>query len=91
MLPAHGVYSGSCTIDGKTYKAAVNLGPNPTFDEQASKLEVHLLDFTGDLYGRTIDVDFVSRIRDVVKFESVTQLLEQLRIDVERVRQASEK
>ncbi len=88
MLPTHGVYSGSCTIDGKTYKAAVNLGPNPTFDEQASKLEVHLLDFAGDLYGRTMDVDFVERLRDVIKFESATQLLEQLRLDVERVRRS---
>lgn len=88
MLPAQGVYAARCLVDGVEHAAAVNLGPNPTFAEQSQKFEMHLLDFTGDLYGQMIDVDFVSRIRDVVKFESANQLISQLHADLEYVRSA---
>ncbi len=86
VTPGHGVYAGRVSIGEKVYAAAVHIGPNPTFGENASKIEVHLLDFTGDLYGNTLAVDLLNRVRGVQKFASVDQLLSQLRDDVETVR-----
>ena len=86
LAPANGVYAATTTLDGQRWAAAVNIGPNPTFGESSRKIEVHLLDFSGDLYGRRIEVDFVKRIRDVRKFSSANELLAQLQDDVRAVR-----
>lgn len=86
LLPPDGVYAGVCTVDETTYPAAINLGSNPTFGESARKFEVHLLDFSGDLYGRTLDVDLLARVRDVVRFGSSDALKQQLKQDLEAVR-----
>ena len=86
LIPGHGVYAAVSTVGGTPYPAAVNIGPNPTFGEAAKKVEVHLVGYTGDLYDQNLDVDFVSRIRDVQKFASVDELVSQLRRDVELVR-----
>jgi len=86
LVPGNGVYAAIVTIDGQRYSAAVNVGPNPTFGENARKTEVHILDFQGDLYGRQLHVDFLSRVRDVVRFKSVDELLAQLKVDLDAVR-----
>ena len=86
LLPPDGVYAGTCDVGGKTYPAAINLGPNPTFGETARKFEAHLLGFAGDLYGQTLDVDLLARVRDVVRFESSDALKQQLNQDLESVR-----
>lgn len=91
LLPPNGVYAGVCRIQGTHYAAAINLGPNPTFGESARKFEVHLLDFQGDLYGRTLDVDLVARVRDVVRFGSSDALKQQLQIDLQTVRALANK
>jgi riboflavin kinase/FMN adenylyltransferase len=64
------------------FSGAANVGPNPTFGEQAQKVEIHLIDFDGDLYGQEIHVDFLSRLRDTKKFANVEALIEQMRSDV---------
>ena len=61
------------------FAAAINLGPNPTFGEQALKVEVHVLDREVALYGQPLEVEFVARLRDVVKFGSQEELVAQLR------------
>lgn len=86
LIPGHGVYVAVTRVGGMEYAAAVNVGPNPTFGESAKKVEVHLLDYAGDLYDQTLSVDFVSRLRDVQKFASVNELLEQLQRDIAAVR-----
>lgn len=86
LLPPDGVYAGVCSVRKKGYPAAINLGPNPTFGEGARKFEVHLLDFVGDLYGQTLDVDLLARVRDVVRFGSIDALKQQLNQDLEAVR-----
>ena len=86
LLPPDGVYAGRCTINGSVYPAAINLGPNPTFGEASRKFEAHLLGFAGDLYGQTLNVDFLARVRDVVRFESSDVLKQQLNQDLETVR-----
>ena len=68
------------------YAGAANIGPNPTFGEQVRKIEVHLLDFAGDLYGTTMTVEFVERLRGTTKFSGVDDLKEQLQKDILAVR-----
>ncbi len=86
LIPADGVYAVRAWWDKQSWPAAANVGPNPTFGEQARKVEVHLIDFNGDLYGQELSVDFLERLRETRPFRGVDELLAQLRIDVERAR-----
>lgn len=86
LLPAQGVYAGQAPLDGTLYAAAINIGPNPTFGEQAVKIEVHLLDHAAPLYGRTLEVDFLARLRDIRPFAGVEELKSQLAQDVAAAR-----
>ena len=86
VVPAAGVYAAVATFDDRRRPAAVHIGPNPTFTgSDRNKIEVHVLNFTGDLYGTEMTVEFVRKIRGVRKFDSVEALIEQLRRDVRRV------
>jgi riboflavin kinase/FMN adenylyltransferase len=64
----------------------VHIGPNPTFGEFASKVEIHVLDFDGSLYGTVLEVDFIDRIRGVQTFENVESLRTQLQQDIDFAR-----
>lgn len=86
LIPGEGIYAAVAHGDHGAYAAAVSLGPNVTFDETERKIEVYLLDFSGDLYGRTLSVDFVSRLRDIKRFDSTDALIHQMQADVEQVR-----
>ena len=83
------MYAAVVPVDGKRWRAVVNLGSRPTFQERERLLEVHLLEFDGDLYGRELAVDFIERLRDVKKFESVDELRQQIAQDVETARSAA--
>ena len=87
LLPANGVYAVRVECERGKFIGAGNIGPNPTFGEQARKIEIHLLDFQGDLYGQQLKVEFVSRLRETKKFASVDDLVKQMRHDVEQTRQ----
>jgi len=87
MLPADGVYAGRVTLDKSTYPAAVHLGPNPTFADGQRKLEVHILDFTGDLYRQSLSVDLLARVRDTMHFSDTAALQRQLNEDIAIVRE----
>ena len=79
MLPREGVYAvriGDC-------KGMANLGDAPTFGVDKPMLEVHLIDYKGDLYGETVTVEFLHRIRDIQRFDSASELQKQLKEDVE--------
>jgi riboflavin kinase / FMN adenylyltransferase len=89
LLPAAGVYAGRAWIGGEGLAAAINLGPNPTFGESALKVEVHVLDREVALYGQPLEVEFLTRLRDVVKFASREELVSQLRKDVEAARRVA--
>lgn len=86
-IPRDGVYAGRAIWRGTAYRAAINVGPNPTFAEQARKFEVHLLDFQGDLYGQSLAVEFVARLRETRPFASVDELRQQLQNDISDTRQ----
>jgi len=70
LIPADGVYSGRCTVDGQTYAAAVSIGTAPTFGKNDRQIEAHLIGFTGDLYGRTLELNFVDWLRCQRKFDA---------------------
>ncbi len=82
LLPGDGVYAGCGYIDGQCWPAAVNIGTNPTFDEETAKLEVHLVGFSGSRYGEMIDVQLLERLRDVRRFENAAELQSQIEVDV---------
>ena len=87
-IPLHGVYACEVELDGKCHAAAVNIGYRPTVTEEGEALlEAHLLDFSGDLYGRQLEVIFRHKIRDEEKYESLDVLKKQIALDVAQVRQ----
>jgi riboflavin kinase/FMN adenylyltransferase len=80
-----GVYETYCFIDGKKYKGVTNYGARPTFENENVVTETHFISYTGDLYGKTLEIKFVRWMRDVVKFASVDELIAQLEEDKRRV------
>ncbi len=88
ILPKDGVYAARGTVDGRAWPAAVNIGPNPTFGQNARKLEVHLIGYSGDCYGMMLNVEFIDRLRDVRPFAGVTELIAQVRHDIDEARKA---
>ena len=82
LLPGLGVYAGRAILPGQTWPVAINLGSNPTFGEQAVKVEVHLIGFAGSLYGQPMEVDFLSRLRDIRRFGGIDELKAQLGEDI---------
>lgn len=85
LLPEVGVYMGYTTIDGKRYRSVINVGNNPTFDADNITVESHILDFDGDIYGQTVVVEFLKYIRGEKKFKDVSDLVKQIKKDVEVV------
>jgi riboflavin kinase/FMN adenylyltransferase len=83
----HGIYAVRAHIDGTAHDAAAYLGTRPTFDDGMPVLEVFLFDFTGDLYGREIEVEFVDFIRGDRRFSSVEELVAQMDQDIAKARQ----
>ncbi|MGA4643046.1 bifunctional riboflavin kinase/FAD synthetase [Limisphaera sp. 4302-co] len=88
VLPPRGVYSGRCAVEGRVYRAALNVGWRPTVagENPVLRVEVHLLDFDGDLYGRELEVAVLEKLRDEQRFESLEALRRQIRADLERIR-----
>jgi riboflavin kinase / FMN adenylyltransferase len=82
----HGIYAVEVTIDAKRHGGVASFGTRPTFDDGAPLLEVFVFDFSGDLYGKTIEVDFVGFLRDERKFASPEALIAQMQCDTEKAR-----
>jgi riboflavin kinase / FMN adenylyltransferase len=84
LLPPHGVYATTMTIDGVVHPGMTNIGTRPTFGERDTTVETHVLGYKGDLYGRTVRLGFVLRLRDERKFEDVDALRAQIEADQRR-------
>ncbi|MEJ2411672.1 MAG: riboflavin biosynthesis protein RibF, partial [Anaerolineales bacterium] len=84
-----GVYACKAEIQGDTWKAVTNIGFRPTFGEdlESPRIEAHLLDFSGDLYGKQVRLSFVERLRDEKKFPEVSSLIAQIQRDINQTRQ----
>jgi len=87
VLPRPGVYAVKVRLDEQIFDGVMNIGFNPTFGTERISLEVHLLDFSADLYDRSLRVYFVERLREEMVFSSVDDLVCQIRRDVDRARQ----
>ena len=83
---ANGVYATKVEIDGREYVSMTNVGSKPTFNDFEKNVETHVIDFSGNLYGKDIKLKFFERLRDIKAFESVDKLREQLTIDEQRVK-----
>lgn len=86
MLPANGVYASHVHYGNHIYKAVTNLGNRPTFNGIRHTIEAHLLDFNGDLYGQTIQISFVERLRGERRFAGVDELVTQIGQDIIQAR-----
>jgi riboflavin kinase/FMN adenylyltransferase len=85
LIPPHGVYATTLTLDGVVHAALTNIGLNPTFGDAAiPTIETHVLRFDGDLYGRHVQLGFVQRLRDERRFEDVDALRAQIEADCRR-------
>jgi riboflavin kinase/FMN adenylyltransferase len=87
ITPGDGVYAGSAIVDGDEYPAAISIGAQPTFDGSTRTIEAFLLDVVGCFYDKMMTLGFTARLRDQIRFESAEALTEQMRKDVERVRE----
>lgn len=87
-FPRRGVYACFVELEGAHHWGVTNVGVRPTFDEEPPRpiVEAHILDFDQDLYGRTVRVLFVERLRDEKRFKGPDELLEQIERDIERGR-----
>ncbi len=81
IIPAEGVYAVAVCVNGKQIRAVMNIGDRPTFDRPYS-LEVHLLDFSGDLYEQELAITFLARIRSVQRFSSAQELMARIKQDI---------
>lgn len=82
----NGVYLSSVCIDGEELKAMSNVGVRPSVDGKSRLLEAHIFDYNGDLYGRSLTVRLLRKIRDEKRFDSVDDLQRQLKSDYELIR-----
>jgi riboflavin kinase / FMN adenylyltransferase len=87
LLPGQGIYAGASTPADRMFKAAIDVGTNPTFGVEPLHVEAFLLDYEGgDLRGRPLAVEFWARLRDEVKYDSVEELVTAIAADVDRTR-----
>ena len=87
LLPGDGIYATWAIIDGKRHQAATSIGIRPTFELSQRLVEVYVMDFSGDLYGKTVGVEFIKKVRDQEKFDGLDALIKQINQDVDDCRQ----
>lgn len=86
-LPPRGVYAVRVLFEGRRLDGVLNIGFNPTFDGEQRTIEVHIFDFHEDVYGKTLDLLFIERLRDEIRFPGVVELIAQIDRDIVRVRE----
>ena len=87
LCPKTGIYAVTGECRGKPFKGVANIGYSPTFDNHEFTVEVHIFDFNDDIYGEKIRVNFIKRIRDEVKFSSISDLIDQIKKDIVAARE----
>jgi len=89
VIPSGGIYACWANLGSDKHKAAVNIGTNPTFtpDKQTLNVEAYLLDFDREIYGEAVRLEFIERLRDEIRFDSVDALVKQINNDVEQTRE----
>jgi riboflavin kinase/FMN adenylyltransferase len=87
LLPPHGVYAIHALLEGNLRHGILNIGFNPTFAGQMRSVEVHIFDFNENIYGKTLDLLFIERLREEIRFESPEKLIAQINRDIARARE----
>jgi len=87
VIPAEGVYSGKILFDKKFMDALIVIGASPTFNVQKQTIEIHIPGFSGNLYEKKVRIEFVCRLRDIEKFHSRHDLIQQIKRDIEQSKQ----
>jgi enoyl-CoA hydratase/carnithine racemase len=94
-VPADGIYAGRALALDDWWQvdesaslgpAAISVGTNPTFGRRRRRVEAHILDFDGDLYGRRVGIEFTTRLRGMIKFDDAAALIAQMKLDVAQAR-----
>ncbi|UCF37950.1 MAG: bifunctional riboflavin kinase/FAD synthetase [Acidobacteriota bacterium] len=94
LIPANGVYATRVHLNGSSYVGATNIGHRPTvhgYSEPLPTVETHLLDYSGNLYGQALRLEFCFRLRDEKRFSSLEVLKQQIKMDVHRLRRYARK
>jgi len=95
-VPADGIYAGrvvridewgNTRTDIEPRPAAISIGSNPTFEGLHQSVEAYILDFDGDLYGQNLGVEFLHRLREMRRFDSIGELVSQMAVDVRQTRE----
>ncbi len=86
LFPKPGIYATWTYHEGKKYAGVANLGWNPTFHDQKFSIEVHILNFDRDIYGQTLRVEFVERLRDEITFRGPEELVAQIKKDISQAK-----
>jgi riboflavin kinase/FMN adenylyltransferase len=88
LLPPNGVYAAHASVGGKVFRAVLNIGLRPTVENPSltPRVEIHLLDFAGDIYGQEMEVTFAAKLRDEKKFSSLDELKAQIARDISEAR-----
>ena len=86
LIPKRGVYRTKTTIGDREYKSVTNIGVNPTVEHAKPRSETHIIDFSGDLYGKNIEVAFIEMMRPEIRFDSPDELIRQIKKDIEYVK-----
>lgn len=87
LVPKKGVYAVKAVFDGKSYLGLTNIGGRPTFNNETVKAETYILDFDGDLYGKTIKIYLLEFIRDIIKFDNENELKAQITKDITKLKE----
>ncbi len=83
LFPKDGVYATHVKINGEIYFSVTNVGSNPTFNDIMRRIESYIFDFDGDVYGNEIEVFFVERLREEIKFDNIAELESRIKKDIE--------
>jgi len=86
LCPKTGIYAVTVECEGQQHRGVANIGYSPTFDDHEFTVEVHILDFSGNIYDKKIRVNFIKRIRDEIKFSNISELIDQINIDIKAAR-----
>jgi riboflavin kinase / FMN adenylyltransferase len=86
LMPARGVYAVTVQLEERQYGGVLNIGLNPTFADGELSIEVYLIDFNENIYGKRLNICFIDRIRDEIKFDGPEQLIGQITRDVDQAK-----
>ena len=87
LCPKTGIYAVTVECEGQQLLGVANIGYSPTFEDHEFTVEVHILDFSENIYDKKIRVNFIKRIRDEIKFSSIAALIDQIRLDIATARE----